>query len=177
MAEFWHVSTRPPERHGDGLTPLEADRRARRMERAFTWLPDGEAVYREWRRLIVAHAVAGVQVYDARLPEVTPQTPPALRLVFPVRGADVRDFKRSGFSGTTPLWHMTPPTTHRRPFCLSHPPIANTPYHDVTAASNAETVPTMRIGSTRSRPPRWAVQQAVSSRLFRLGNSPFVRGR
>ena len=35
--------------------------------RAFTLLPDGEAVYREWRRLIVAHAVSGVQVYDARL--------------------------------------------------------------------------------------------------------------
>jgi predicted nucleic acid-binding protein len=67
MAEFWTVSTRPPERHGYGLTPLEADRRARRIERAFTWLPDGEAVSREWRRLIVAHAVFGVQVYDARL--------------------------------------------------------------------------------------------------------------
>jgi predicted nucleic acid-binding protein len=67
MAEFWNVSTRPPERNGDGLTPLEADRRARRIERAFTWLPDGEAVYREWRRLIMAHAVSGVQVYDARL--------------------------------------------------------------------------------------------------------------
>jgi predicted nucleic acid-binding protein len=29
MAEFWNVSTRPPERNGYGLTPLEADRRAR----------------------------------------------------------------------------------------------------------------------------------------------------
>ena len=67
MAEFWHVSTRPPERHGDGLTPLEADRRARRIERAFTWLPDGETVSRAWRRVVVAHAVSGVQVYDARL--------------------------------------------------------------------------------------------------------------
>ena len=67
MAECWHVSTRPPERHGDGLTPLEADRRARRIERAFMWLPDSEVISRAWRRLIVAHAVAGVQVYDARL--------------------------------------------------------------------------------------------------------------
>jgi predicted nucleic acid-binding protein len=67
MAEFWNVSTRPPERNGYGLTPLEADRRARRIERAFTFLPDGEAVYREWRHLVVAHAVSGVQVYDARL--------------------------------------------------------------------------------------------------------------
>jgi predicted nucleic acid-binding protein len=143
MAECWHIATRPPERHGYGLTPLAADRRARRIERAFTLLPDGEAVYREWRRLIVAHAVSGVQVYDARLvavmkvhdvthlltlndrdvaryagitvvhpsqvtiletgfsPEGTPQTPPALRLVFPVRGEDVKDCKRYGFSGTT----------------------------------------------------------------------------
>lgn len=67
MAEFWHVATRPPERNGYGLTPLEADRRARRIERAFMLLPDGEAVYCEWRRLIVAHAVSGVKVYDARL--------------------------------------------------------------------------------------------------------------
>jgi predicted nucleic acid-binding protein len=67
MAEFWHVATRPPERNGYGLTPLEADRRARRIEHAFTLWPDGEAVYREWRRLVVAHAVSGVQVYDARL--------------------------------------------------------------------------------------------------------------
>jgi predicted nucleic acid-binding protein len=67
MAEFWNVSTRPAERNGYGLTPLEADRRARRIERAFTLLPDGEAVYHEWRRLVVAHTVSGVQVYDARL--------------------------------------------------------------------------------------------------------------
>jgi predicted nucleic acid-binding protein len=67
MAEFWTVSTRPPERKGYGLTPLETDRRARRIARAFTLLPDGEAVDREWRRVIVAHAVSGVQVYDARL--------------------------------------------------------------------------------------------------------------
>jgi hypothetical protein len=37
------------------------------MERAFTRLPDGEAVSRGWRRLVVAHAVSGMQVYDARL--------------------------------------------------------------------------------------------------------------
>lgn len=30
-------------------------------------LPDREAIYREWRRLVVAHAVSGVQVHDARL--------------------------------------------------------------------------------------------------------------
>jgi len=30
-------------------------------------LPDSEAAYHEWRRLVVAHSVAGVQVHDARL--------------------------------------------------------------------------------------------------------------
>jgi predicted nucleic acid-binding protein len=32
-----------------------------------TLLPDNEAVYREWRRIVVEHAVKGVQVHDARL--------------------------------------------------------------------------------------------------------------
>jgi predicted nucleic acid-binding protein len=27
----------------------------------------GEAIYHEWRRLVVAHSVLGVQVHDARL--------------------------------------------------------------------------------------------------------------
>jgi hypothetical protein len=30
-------------------------------------LPDGPAVHAEWRRLVVAQSVSGVQVHDARL--------------------------------------------------------------------------------------------------------------
>jgi len=30
-------------------------------------LPDSEAVYREWRRIVVQYGVSGVQVHDARL--------------------------------------------------------------------------------------------------------------
>jgi predicted nucleic acid-binding protein len=30
-------------------------------------LPDNEAVYLEWRRIVAKHSVSGVQVYDARL--------------------------------------------------------------------------------------------------------------
>jgi predicted nucleic acid-binding protein len=93
MAECWPVSTRPPARHGDGLTPLEADRRARRIERAFTWWPDGEAVSREWRRLIVAHAVSGVQVYDARLVAVM-----KVHAVTPLLTLNARDFARDAGS-------------------------------------------------------------------------------
>jgi hypothetical protein len=30
-------------------------------------LPDNDAVYREWRRIVVKHSVLGVQVHNARL--------------------------------------------------------------------------------------------------------------
>jgi hypothetical protein len=32
-----------------------------------TLLPESEAAYREWRRIVVQHNVLGVQVHDARL--------------------------------------------------------------------------------------------------------------
>ena len=52
---------------GLGLTPRETDERARLLESKFRLLPDNERVHAEWRRLVVAHSVAGVQVHDARL--------------------------------------------------------------------------------------------------------------
>ena len=67
LVEFWRVCTRPISANGFGLTVAETDRRARVIERLFTILPDGPAVHAEWRRLVVAHAVSGVQVHDARL--------------------------------------------------------------------------------------------------------------
>jgi predicted nucleic acid-binding protein len=67
LAEFWNTSTRPVERNGYGLSILEVDRRARFVEEQFTLLEDSMAVHREWRRLLVAHSVSGIQVHDARL--------------------------------------------------------------------------------------------------------------
>jgi predicted nucleic acid-binding protein len=67
MAEFWNASTRPKERNGFGLTIEETERNAQEIERSFVFLADNEAVYREWRRIVVQHRVSGVQVYDARL--------------------------------------------------------------------------------------------------------------
>jgi len=67
VAEFWNACTRPVERNGYGLTPQEADRRARFFEERLRLLPDTPAVHEEWRRILVAHSVAGVQVHDARL--------------------------------------------------------------------------------------------------------------
>ncbi len=67
LVEFWNVCTRPQLKNGFGLTPAEADARATLIESRFRLLPDNERVHREWRRLVVAHSVTGVQVHDARL--------------------------------------------------------------------------------------------------------------
>ena len=67
LIEFWNVCTRPSANNGFGLTIPETDRRARLIESRFRLLADNERVHAEWRRLVVAHSVAGVQVHDARL--------------------------------------------------------------------------------------------------------------
>ncbi len=67
LAEFWNACTRPVGRNGYGLSPEDADRKARLFEAKLKLLPDGPLVHEEWRRLIVAHRVSGVQVHDTRL--------------------------------------------------------------------------------------------------------------
>ena len=68
LVEFWNVCTRPTTaRGGLGFLPSQTERAARLIERLYALLPDNPAVHTEWRRLVVAHAVQGVQVHDARL--------------------------------------------------------------------------------------------------------------
>ena len=67
VGEFWNTCTRPADRNGYGLSPLETDRRARFFEEKLRLLPDSFAVHEEWRKLLVTHRVSGVQVHDARL--------------------------------------------------------------------------------------------------------------
>jgi predicted nucleic acid-binding protein len=67
IAELWNAMTRPLARNGLGLNATEADSEVRAIEEGMILLPDNEAIYREWRRIIVQHAVLGVQVHDARL--------------------------------------------------------------------------------------------------------------
>jgi predicted nucleic acid-binding protein len=67
LGEKWNVCTRPAQaRGGLGLTVAQTDRRVRLFERNLDLLPDSRAVHEEWRRLLVTHAVTGVQVHDAR---------------------------------------------------------------------------------------------------------------
>jgi predicted nucleic acid-binding protein len=68
IAEFWNVCTRPASaRGGYGLSVAATERRVRVLERLFPLLPETPGAYPLWRNLVVAHAVQGVQVHDARL--------------------------------------------------------------------------------------------------------------
>jgi predicted nucleic acid-binding protein len=67
IAEVWNAMTRPVARNGLGLSAAEAEREVQAIESGMTLLPDSEAVYREWRRIVVQYGVSGVQVHDARL--------------------------------------------------------------------------------------------------------------
>jgi predicted nucleic acid-binding protein len=67
VAEFWNACTRPLDRNGYGLTPAEADRRAKLFEANLRLLPDSLSVHQEWRKLLVTQNVSGVQVHDTRL--------------------------------------------------------------------------------------------------------------
>jgi predicted nucleic acid-binding protein len=67
IAELWNAMTRPADRNGFGLSVGEAEREVRVIEAGMSLLSDNKGVYQEWRRIIVRHAVAGVQVHDARL--------------------------------------------------------------------------------------------------------------
>lgn len=68
IAEFWNVCTRPSSsRGGYGLTSTETARRLKIIERFIIILPESDDIYSEWKRLVLANLVAGVQVYDARI--------------------------------------------------------------------------------------------------------------
>jgi predicted nucleic acid-binding protein len=67
FVEFWNVATRPTDKNGLGLTPDQADRSLRLLERLFPVLPDGPGLYAQWRTIVVQFGVSGVQVHDARL--------------------------------------------------------------------------------------------------------------
>ncbi|HYL75357.1 MAG TPA: hypothetical protein VEU96_14190 [Bryobacteraceae bacterium] len=67
LIELWAVSTRPVENNGLGLSTTQADRVVARIESFVFRLPDSDAVYPEWRRLVVEYGVSGKKAHDARL--------------------------------------------------------------------------------------------------------------
>ena len=86
--------THPIDRNGFGLSPTEAKREVLAIEAGMILLPDNEAVYREWRRIVLQYEVLGVQVHDARLAAAM-----HVRHVTHILTLNVMDFER--FSGLT----------------------------------------------------------------------------
>jgi len=98
IVECWNVLTRPSaSRGGFGLTPAQADRQIRILERFLLLLPDNSKVHSEWR-LVVQHDVSGVQVYDVRIAACLRVHGIARLLTF-----NTKDFARySGFVAVDP---------------------------------------------------------------------------
>ena len=68
LAEFWNVCTRPAtERGGLGFSPENASRKADVIMKHFRLLPDSVATFYEWRKLVSAYKISGVQVHDAKI--------------------------------------------------------------------------------------------------------------
>ncbi len=67
LAEFWNVCTRPADRNGFGFSVAETDERAVLIESNFSFAADSEATHQEWRKIVVAAGVSGIQVHDARI--------------------------------------------------------------------------------------------------------------
>jgi predicted nucleic acid-binding protein len=67
LFEIWVVATRPIATNGFSLAPNQAERLLAHVESSVFRLPDSDAVYAEWRRLVIAHGVSGKQAHDARL--------------------------------------------------------------------------------------------------------------
>ena len=101
IAELWNAMTRPTARNGLGLTITDADLIVQGIEAGMSLLPDNDAVYREWRRIVVQYAVSGVQVHDARLAATM-----YVHHVYHILTLNVADFSR--FTGLTAIHPNTP---------------------------------------------------------------------
>lgn len=98
MAEFWNVCTRPADRNGFGFTIAETDERAALIEAKFSFAADSHATHREWRRIVVAAKVSGIQVHDARLVAAM-----HVHGIGNLLTANVKDFRRfSGIAAISP---------------------------------------------------------------------------
>jgi predicted nucleic acid-binding protein len=50
-----------------GLSIRETAKKLRLIERLVEFSPDSLATFQEWKRLVAAHSITGIQVHDARI--------------------------------------------------------------------------------------------------------------
>ena len=67
LIELWNVCTRPAEKNGLGFTLERTKAEVDRLKRLFIFLPDTQAIYPEWERLVTTYEVKGTKVHDTRL--------------------------------------------------------------------------------------------------------------
>jgi len=67
VAEFWNVATRPSAQNGLGLSHEQAKEEIKRLEDIFEIVSESAESYEEWKSLVFAKRVSGVQVHDTRL--------------------------------------------------------------------------------------------------------------
>lgn len=67
IAEFWNVATRPITYNGLGFTIEEAQNELEKIEEFFHILCENATSYEEWKSLLIANRVLGVQTHDTRL--------------------------------------------------------------------------------------------------------------
>ena len=91
LIEFWNVATRPIDKNGFGWSPAKTDVEISRLESLLTVLPDSQAIYREWRKVVLANSVLGKQVHDARIVAAMNVHQITKLLTF-----NTKDFKRFG---------------------------------------------------------------------------------
>ena len=61
------VATRPVAANGLAMSIAQAEAELSSIKKLFNFLNDTQAVYAEWERLVLRHAVAGKNAHDARI--------------------------------------------------------------------------------------------------------------
>ena len=67
VVEFRTAATRPTANNGLGLTPEQTKFEVEKILSTFPLFPETPAIFDEWRRLVVSHAVSGLETHDARI--------------------------------------------------------------------------------------------------------------
>lgn len=57
LIELWNVCTRPAEKNGLGFTLERTKAEVDRLKRLFIFLPDTQAIYPEWERLVTTYPI------------------------------------------------------------------------------------------------------------------------
>ena len=67
LTEFWNVATRPTQRNGLGMSPVETRAEIDRLTDNFRLLPDIASIFAIWLRLVTDYSITGIDTYDTRL--------------------------------------------------------------------------------------------------------------